>query len=112
MRQLGGLVMALCLVSACSFIGVRGPGSRGMECTVNRTAPAVDTVVAVGAAVGTAAAYISASKHCQDNGGEPHFCGQKLVGGIALLIAIPYSFSALYGHTTVSSCRRFRSSAT
>lgn len=81
-----------------------------MECTQSRTAPAVDTVVAVGAVVGTVAGVISASKNCKDeDGGEPHFCGAKLVYSFTFLIALPYSFSSWYGHTTVNRCRRYRS---
>ena len=97
------------LLSACSFIGVRGPTSRGVECTSRRTAPYVDTVVAVGALIGTTTALISASKNCDQNPGEePRMCFSRLVGAMVLLTGLPYAFSAAYGHSTVSSCRRFR----
>ena len=103
------LLVALVL-SACSFIGVRGPESRGMDCSSNRTAPAVDTLVAVGAAVGTVAALISKSKHCMEESfsGEPSTCVQRALAGVSIVIGVPYALSAVYGYTTVSTCRRYR----
>ena len=110
MRQLGGLVLVACLVPACSFIGVHGPQSRGVDCSYNRTAPAVDTFVAVGATVATIASLVSKSRHCRDEStsGEPSVCFQSLFVGVSLLVGVPYALSALYGHTTVSSCQRYR----
>ena len=100
-------MIAVVFTSACSFIGVRGPESRGAECSTNRTAPIVDTVIAVGSAVGATAGFISASKNCMHLG-EDDFCGSKLIAGTLVVLGIPYALSAFYGHTTVSRCRRFR----
>jgi hypothetical protein len=108
-RRRATVLIALAFISGCSFIGVRGPGSRGVECTTNRTAPVVDTVATAGAIIGITSSLIKKSNHCnEDPGGEPHFCVYGLIAGTFVLAGIPYALSAIYGHSTVSSCKRFR----
>lgn len=107
-------VVVLVLVPACSFIAVRGPASRGTDCSHNRTAPAFDTVAAVGAAIATTALLVSKSRHCMETStsGEPAVCIQSALIGVSLLIGVPYAISAVYGHTTVSTCQRYRAQHT
>ena len=46
MRQLAAAVLVVAMLGGCSFISVRGPGSRGPSCTSSRVAERATDVVA------------------------------------------------------------------
>jgi len=83
------------LATGCSFIGVRGAPP---PCTDNFVLPIIDSVVASGGIVASAALVAS------DNPDSDVRVGHVL-GGFAALAALPYVVSALYGLTKVSDCR-------
>jgi hypothetical protein len=95
---------------ACSFIETRGPASRGLKCTDIPIAPTVDLLLTAASIGGATAAIVSAAR--SDCGPDYDVsCGiEGFLAIPALLVAIPYGLSAIYGYSTVSSCKTYRRS--
>jgi hypothetical protein len=93
-----------CLLGACSFIGVRSPGSP-LPCTRSVALPVTDTVFAAAALFFAAASLVSAVQPV-----SPDSLGvSQGFGMLGLAIGLPvlglYGWSAGYGYTTTAQCR-------
>lgn len=105
------LAALIALVSACSWQFVDAPPlyvspeARSIPCTQSLASPIADTAIATVMYAG-AGIMLAAARH-QDNDGLPTG-GQSysLILAIpALLIAVPHTFSAVYGYQKTARCR-------
>src|SRR5688572_17217124 len=94
--------LMVALLSGCSVIAVRGPQTTptGKVCHSTYVPPVIDTVIA---AAGVALIVYSAT----DKAGNPETDGHALTEREAavypgMLLAIPFSLSALHGYSKVS----------
>jgi len=90
----------LVALTGCSFIGVTRmphqlPVGR-VDCTESYQQPVVDSLVAAGSALALFAANACDNDSCLETRG--------LLAVPAVLLALPYSISALYGYGEVSRC--------
>jgi hypothetical protein len=101
-RRLVRRLIAVSLVSACSFIGVhkpdKWPASGSVDCS--SALPVIDTVAAV-AAAGAATFVFAETTGPQDANGIV----RVVFGTPPIAIAVITGLSALYGFHDVSSCR-------
>ena len=117
-----GLATILALASlptaGCSWLFVNKPpqqpipASPPMECTASVASPVIDTVVAVALAAGGAATIVLSEQQRPSSCPPLAFCEintMYTVGGALLMAAaIPTAFSAGYGFSKTSDCRRLK----
>lgn len=102
--------LVLVLLVGCSFARVRGPKSRGVECTSGRAAPIADTILATGMAALAATGFVKDSQ-CDARraaNDSDAICLSMLYGLPAGVAAVTYMVSAMYGYTTVGTCQDFK----
>ncbi|MBA3464921.1 MAG: hypothetical protein H0T46_33615 [Deltaproteobacteria bacterium] len=105
------LAAILALLPACSWAFVDAPPlyvspeARSIECTKSLASPIADTVLAAVMYAG-AGVLLAASRH-QDNDGLPTGgqSSSRMLAIPALLIAVPHTFSAVYGYQQTARCR-------
>lgn len=105
MRQ-STAALILAAVGGCSFIGVRGSASNGVDCTDGVAAPVLDTIVTAGLIAAFVKLFIVAHDDaCQGQ----MYCGLwSDLGAAAMIASIPPGASAFWGYSTVSECKSFK----
>lgn len=103
------MVMAVALaMSGCSLLAVRGPRSRGMDCTSSTAAPILDTVATVAAAVAAGAVFTQIDvKPGSDGTPDPAGFVVAFVGVPMVVLAATYGISAAYGFVQTGKCRDY-----
>jgi hypothetical protein len=108
MRRLTAAVIVVVMMSGCSFIGVRGPSSRKLDCTDDFALPVFDTVIfAAATAAAVSVFYASATaKPCTGECimGDLASGYAQVVGIPTALLAMLYGTSAASGYSTVAQC--------
>jgi hypothetical protein len=98
------------VLSGCSFIGVRGPTSKGSDCTSNVALPVVDTVAALGYAIMAASAvHLVSTSDCDQSSGGCYAEAYAAVIGIpsGVLGVVLFGGSAIYGYMKSGECRAY-----
>jgi hypothetical protein len=95
------LTLVTLLTSACSYVFVVPPETRSLAgtpstCSTSQAAPVVDTLVAIGAIVVAAAALSDCEGEC---------IGAVMTVPAAVLISVPFAFSAGHGFDATHECR-------
>jgi hypothetical protein len=102
----------LALVPACSWAFVDAPPlyvspeARSIPCTQSLASPIADTVIAAAMYTGAGIMLVAAT-HRDNNDLPTGGTSYSLLLAIpAVLIAVPHTFSAVYGYTKTARCRR------